>query len=270
MYNIIDGHHKLIRWRFVTHGGIDGYSRLIVYLKCSTDNQAATVFNAFKKATDLYGIPSRVRSDQGGENILVARFMLERRGENGGSMITGSSVHNQRIERLWRDMHRCVTQIYYCLFFHLENEGILDPLNEREIYALHYIFKPRIQQSLDRFCTGWNNHGIRTEHSSTPNQLFTSGALQLQRSGLNALDFFDQVNEADYGFEDEGLATAEEDGSVVVPECRFALEEEHIDGLMQAVNPLSASDNYGIELYQQTSAFIERIVAQNPSIYGPV
>ena len=26
----IDGHHKLIRWRFVTHGGIDGYSRTIV------------------------------------------------------------------------------------------------------------------------------------------------------------------------------------------------------------------------------------------------
>ena len=26
----IDGHHKLVRWRFVTHCGIDGYSRLIV------------------------------------------------------------------------------------------------------------------------------------------------------------------------------------------------------------------------------------------------
>lgn len=76
----------------VTHGGIDGFSRLIVYLKCSTDNLAATVFNAFNKAVHLYGLPSRVRSDQGGENVLVARFMLERRGENRGSMITGSSV----------------------------------------------------------------------------------------------------------------------------------------------------------------------------------
>ena len=27
----IDGHHKLIRWRFVVHGGIDGFSRTIVY-----------------------------------------------------------------------------------------------------------------------------------------------------------------------------------------------------------------------------------------------
>ena len=28
----IDGHHKLIKWRLVIHGGIDGYSRLITFL----------------------------------------------------------------------------------------------------------------------------------------------------------------------------------------------------------------------------------------------
>lgn len=32
------GHHKLIRWHFVTHGGIDGYSRTVVYLRCSGNN----------------------------------------------------------------------------------------------------------------------------------------------------------------------------------------------------------------------------------------
>ena len=39
----IDGNHKLFRWRFVIHGAIDGYSRLIVFLKCNTDNKANTV-----------------------------------------------------------------------------------------------------------------------------------------------------------------------------------------------------------------------------------
>ena len=39
----IDGHHKLVRWRFIIHGGIDGFSRMIVYLHCSTNNQAGTV-----------------------------------------------------------------------------------------------------------------------------------------------------------------------------------------------------------------------------------
>ena len=31
----MDGNHKLIRWKFIIHGAVDGYSRLIVFLKCS-------------------------------------------------------------------------------------------------------------------------------------------------------------------------------------------------------------------------------------------
>ena len=67
----IDGHHSLIRWRFVIHGGIDGYSRMVVYLQCNTNSKAESVFNLFWKATHLYGVPSRVRFDKGGDNITV-------------------------------------------------------------------------------------------------------------------------------------------------------------------------------------------------------
>ena len=66
-----DGHHKLICWRFVTHGGIDGYSRIIVYLKCSTNNWAATVLECFQEAIHCFGLPSCVRADQGSENDLI-------------------------------------------------------------------------------------------------------------------------------------------------------------------------------------------------------
>eukprot|EP00794_Sanderia_malayensis_P002134 gene2134-2422_t len=38
----LDGHHKLIRWKFVIHGCIDGFSRKIMYLSCNTDNKANT------------------------------------------------------------------------------------------------------------------------------------------------------------------------------------------------------------------------------------
>ena len=34
------------RWRLVIHGGVDSYSRTIVYLKCA-DNCAATVLHQF-------------------------------------------------------------------------------------------------------------------------------------------------------------------------------------------------------------------------------
>ena len=47
----IDGNHKLIRWRFVVHGGIDGYSRMITYLKCANNNRAETVAGSFESST---------------------------------------------------------------------------------------------------------------------------------------------------------------------------------------------------------------------------
>jgi len=49
------------RWRFVIHGGVDGYSRLIVYMTVSDNNRAATVLRLFKEAVAQWGLPYRVR-----------------------------------------------------------------------------------------------------------------------------------------------------------------------------------------------------------------
>lgn len=76
MFKSLHADHKLIRWRFITHGGIDGYSRLIVYLKCGGNNEGRTVYENFTNAVSEYGLPSRVRSDYGMENYMVARHML--------------------------------------------------------------------------------------------------------------------------------------------------------------------------------------------------
>ena len=56
----MDGNHKLFRWKFIIHGSIDGFSRLIVFLKCSTNNTAAAVFDSFINATQSYGVPRRL------------------------------------------------------------------------------------------------------------------------------------------------------------------------------------------------------------------
>ena len=56
----IDGHHRLIKWRFFVHGGIDGFSRTVVYLRCSTNNEASTVLASFIEAVSKYGLPDQV------------------------------------------------------------------------------------------------------------------------------------------------------------------------------------------------------------------
>ena len=66
----------------VIHGGIDDYSRMIVFLSCSTNNVSVTVYRLFTAAAERFGLPSRVRSDFGGTNILVAQHMIRHRGTN--------------------------------------------------------------------------------------------------------------------------------------------------------------------------------------------
>ena len=59
-------------------------------------------------------------------------------------MITGSSVHNQRIERLWRDVFRCVLSLYYQVFYYLEDCGKLDPVSEIDLFCLHFVYIRKI------------------------------------------------------------------------------------------------------------------------------
>lgn len=79
------------RWRIVIHGGVDGFSRIPVYLHASSNNCAATVLNLFTEAVSTLGLPSRVRCDKGGENYDVGFYMLNhpRRGPGRGSIIAG-------------------------------------------------------------------------------------------------------------------------------------------------------------------------------------
>ncbi|XP_034065330.1 uncharacterized protein LOC117552520 isoform X2 [Gymnodraco acuticeps] len=134
----IDTNHKLIRYNFVIFGGIDGYSRKIMYLKIADNNRADTHLCFFNEAVNEHGFPLR-------------------------------------IERLWRDVFMSVTGVFYNTLHSLEEQHLLDISNVLHIFCCHYVFLPRIQANLDVFSEAWANHPIRTEQNLTPNQLWQVG-----------------------------------------------------------------------------------------------
>ena len=66
----IDGHHSIIKWGFVIHGAINGHSRLILYVRCATNNKKETILELFYTAISQYGVPSRLRSDKGKLSLI--------------------------------------------------------------------------------------------------------------------------------------------------------------------------------------------------------
>ncbi|XP_041912141.1 uncharacterized protein LOC121677456 [Alosa sapidissima] len=183
----LDGNHKLIRWRIVIHGGIDGFSRLVVFLKASNNNTSNTVLENFVEAINQHRVPSRVRCDYGRENNAVCLFMEVFRGSNRGSAMRGRSTHNQRIERLWGDVWRGVSNSYHALFTLLETEGTLDTNSEKHIWALHFVYLARINQHLKLFQDQWNHHKLRTARYMSPYQLFIRGCLAQQNTTHTAI-----------------------------------------------------------------------------------
>ena len=119
---------KIFWYLIILYGCIDGYSRLIVYVKCSSKNFAATFLNFSEKAIKTHDLPSRIQGDRGSENIEVVRYVLTHpnSGLDCGSFITGHSVHSQRIERLWIDVYYGVTPICQTVFLTLGQNGALD------------------------------------------------------------------------------------------------------------------------------------------------
>uniref|UniRef100_A0A3P8SBA6 Integrase core domain-containing protein n=1 Tax=Amphiprion percula TaxID=161767 RepID=A0A3P8SBA6_AMPPE len=160
----------LNRYNIVVFGGVDGYSRKVLYLDAATNNRAKTAFSFF--------IRSAHRQDQGVENPDIAHFMFATQGTGRSSFISGKSVHNQRVERLWRDVWVAVTSKYHDILHTLEEDGLLDISDATLLFGVHYIFVPQLQADFDTFIEGWNNHSLQTEGGLTPEQLWCMGHLQ--------------------------------------------------------------------------------------------
>lgn len=253
----LDTDHKLIAWRFVIHGCVDGFSRTILYVQCRPDNRADTALQCFCDGVSEFGIPSRVRGDHGVENFDVARLMLRLRGCRRGSFIAGRSVHNQRIEHMWGHVNRVVLTYYYQdLFKYMEAEGILDSTSELDLVCLHYVFLPRIQRSMDEVKKAWNFHPMRNERNMSPIALWRGGLrLGMDPSHLNA-----EMQEELQLFQDETPAIVLPDCGVIVPEAEIILQPHLIQLLRENIDPLQDDGNDGVTHFISCCELLHRVM----------
>lgn len=56
----VDINYKFVRWNFIIVGGIDGFSRLLVMLKCIDINNVDIFLMCFLEVVNMYGFLIRV------------------------------------------------------------------------------------------------------------------------------------------------------------------------------------------------------------------
>ena len=122
--------------------------------------------------------------------------------------------------RLWRDLYQSVSTSYVSIFNELENDGALNVENQTDLFALHYNFIPRINESLCAFKEAWNNQSLSTENHLTPTLLYTAYSQgsslfdeEIHHGGDSSSVNSDDDITNSYDFEDSDI--------VVVPQVRI-------------------------------------------------
>lgn len=87
----------------------------------------------------------------------------------------------------------------------MEENQLLDPDDETDIYALHYIYLPRLNITIDQFVMQWNNHPLSCERGYSPLQKWTEGFYTHAQSDLLTVrELIDPQNvDNHYGIDDE-------------------------------------------------------------------
>lgn len=129
-----------------------------------------------------------------------------------------------------------MSSVFYETFQRLTSEGKLDPSNEADMYCLHHVFIPRINEVMKTFVESWNSHPVTTANNLTPNQLFIRGAME-QTQELSLPDGSVQQQ-----FIPQNQVTVPRSTLIPCNHLRLALDR---------INPLHRCLDGGVRIYQE-------------------
>ena len=137
---------------------------------------------------------------------------------------------------------------------------MLDPNNEIEVYALHYVFLPQLNKALDLFVMQWNNHPLSSEHGYTPFQVWKQGFYNYTQSDYTTVrEVLDpsSVNFQHYSIDDDGpLPNVQTQNFVEIP--RSAIE---LQTLMDDLDSLTNDNDHGVTAYQRAKNVLSNILS---------
>lgn len=96
-------------------------------------------------------------------------------------------MHNQRIERLWRDVYQKVVYTFYLSLNAMEENRVLNINDPVHVFCAQSVFLPHLNRALEEWRLTKNKQPVRTENNSTPEQLWTARLVGLRHSQSTAV-----------------------------------------------------------------------------------
>ena len=174
----IDGNDKLKKWGICIHGGIDGFSRKLLWLKAATtNNNPIVIANYFLQSIKTNGFtPKILRMDKRTENVYCENIQVFLT-NNQESFIYAKSTHNQRIEAFWSRLKKFRLSWWIHLFKKMEKDKVYKSHLETHQEVLLFCFLPIVQNELNEFYQTWNRRNIRQSAAAPggrPDLLFSA------------------------------------------------------------------------------------------------
>ena len=156
-------------------GGLDGFSRRLIWLDVGTTSNNPEVITKFylDAVKQVGGLPRKVRSDDGTENGMVAAVHIFLRSSHSdedaglGCFLTGRSTANQRIEAHWSHLVKDGPGWWITIFKDLRDFRLFNDSDPVHVDCIRFCFMPFLRKELYQVAEFWNQHIISSSKFGT-------------------------------------------------------------------------------------------------------